>query len=322
MHVRTSRSRPGGLIGRTSEIGGGSECQDRRDERRLVVARERPAPGGHLVEHGAEREHVRPRVGLFPAELFGRHVRNRADDRALGGQVVGLRHRLARVSSPDTTGATNALREPEVEQLDARLREHHVAGLEIPVHDPFAMGGLERRSDLRTESHRLVDRQRSLRQPVGQRLAFEKLHDEVLGVPLAPHVVQRADMGMGELRHGPRLPLEPQARLRRRRDVRRQHLDRDLARKPRVVRPVDLPHPAGSDRRQDLVGAQLRRRQQDVKSNPSPGADSFSFPPTPWVRSRPRIVSRPKGGRRFAPRERERAQRAEATVTSRSRGSS
>ena len=61
---------------------------------------------------------------------------------------------------------------------------------------------------------------------------------------------------MGELRHGPRLPLEPLARLLRRRNVRGQHLDRDLAREPRVECPIDLSHPARAEWRQDFVGAE------------------------------------------------------------------
>ena len=35
-----------------------------------------------------------------------------------------------------------------------------------------------------------------------------------------------------------------------------QHLDRDLAAEPRVARAVDLAHPAGAERRDDLVGPQ------------------------------------------------------------------
>ena len=38
----------------------------------------------------------------------------------------------------------------------------------------------------------------------------------------------------------------------------RQDLDRHLAREPRVPRPVDLPHPARAERRDDLVGTEAR----------------------------------------------------------------
>ena len=61
---------------------------------------------------------------------------------------------------------------------------------------------------------RLLERQRALRQPVRERLAFEILHDEVRGAVLLAHVVQRADVRMIELRDRARLAVEPLAELR------------------------------------------------------------------------------------------------------------
>ena len=46
---------------------------------------------------------------------------------------------------------------------------------------------------------RLVDRQRPANEPVGERLALEELHDEVLDARLVADVVQRADVGVREL---------------------------------------------------------------------------------------------------------------------------
>ncbi len=53
----------------------------------------------------------------------------------------------------------------------------------------------------------------------------------------------------------------------------RQHLDRHLARQARVPRPVHLPHPACTERRQDLVGAEPRsgRESHRVAGNSMPG---------------------------------------------------
>ena len=56
--------------------------QDRGDQGGLARAREGLAAGRHLVEHGAEREDVGPRVGFFSFELLGRHVLERAEDRS------------------------------------------------------------------------------------------------------------------------------------------------------------------------------------------------------------------------------------------------
>ena len=83
--------------------------QDRRNERRLVVARERPAARGHFVKHGAEREHVRPRVGFLSPKLFGRHVRHGPDDHALGREVLDHRHRR---HCAEVAGRRGALRKP------------------------------------------------------------------------------------------------------------------------------------------------------------------------------------------------------------------
>ena len=56
--------------------------QDRRDQRGLTRARERLPPRRHLVEHRAEREDVRPRVGLLALQLLRRHVLEGPQDRA------------------------------------------------------------------------------------------------------------------------------------------------------------------------------------------------------------------------------------------------
>ena len=87
----------------------------------------------------------------------------------------------------------------------------------------------------------------------------------------------------------------------RRRHVRRQHLHRHRPLQPRVPRLVDLPHPARSDRRQDLVRTEPRSHRQTHVGRLSSAVISQEFAA--------RIVSRPKGGRRFGPRERSAARR-------------
>ena len=54
------------------------------------------------------------------------------------------------------------LREAEVEQLHAGLRQHHVGGLQVPVHDPLPMGLVQRVRDLDPVPQRLLQRQRTL----------------------------------------------------------------------------------------------------------------------------------------------------------------
>ena len=89
-----------------------------------------------------------------------------------------------------------------------------------------------------------------------ERLAFEILHDEVLDAILISHVVERADVGMRELRDRLGLPLETLPKIPAPGESVRQHLDRDDPLEPRVPRPIDLSHPARAEGREDLVGAE------------------------------------------------------------------
>ena len=128
--------------------------------------------------------------------------------------------------------------------------------------DPLPVRLVQSVGDLHAVPQRLFERQRPLREPIQQRLALEILHDEVFGVALAPHVVERADVRMRELRDRLRLALEPLPDFRRRRHVLRQHLHRDRPLQPRVPRLVDLAHPARAQRRKDLVRTELRSRDE------------------------------------------------------------
>jgi hypothetical protein len=60
-----------------------------------------------------------------------------------------------------------------------------------------------------------------------------------------PRVVERGGRA--------RLPLETSQALRVLRHVLRKHLDRHVSPELRVLRPVDLSHPARTERREDLV---------------------------------------------------------------------
>ena len=52
-----------------------------------ILAQERLAAGGHLVEHGAERKDIGARVELFPARLLRRHIDGSAGNDVGGGEV-------------------------------------------------------------------------------------------------------------------------------------------------------------------------------------------------------------------------------------------
>ena len=163
---------------------------------------------------------------------------------------------VGRAVDADRRGRLESLRQSEVEQLHARLRQHHVAGLQIAVDDALPVRLVESVGDLDAEAERLIERQRALRQPVRERLALEILHDEILDFALASDVVQRADVRMREGGDRLRLAFEPLARLGRRGQPARQHLDGDGPVEPGVERLVDLAHSSGADQAEDPIPAE------------------------------------------------------------------
>ncbi len=122
------------------------------------------------------------------------------------------------------------------------------------MRDPLTVRLVERVGNLDRVLERVIEREWSLRQSLGQRLAVEVLHhQEVHRLPgagrrvLAPDVVQRADVWMIQCGDGARLTLEALARLGVVGEARGQDLDRHRAIESRVARFVDLAHPARAD---------------------------------------------------------------------------
>ena len=126
--------------------------------------------------------------------------------------------------------------------------------------DARAMRRVEGRRDLDRDLERLLERQRALCEPVRQRLAVEVLHDEIRRAGLFADVVQRADVGMIELRDRAGFAVEPLAELRIGGERLREDLDGDRAIEPRVARLVDLAHPAGAEGGENFVRAEARAR--------------------------------------------------------------
>ena len=71
-----------------------------------------------------------------------------------------------------------------------------------------------------------------------------------------------ADVRMTERSERLRLALEPLLQIGIGRNVPGKDLDGDRAIQAGISRPVDLPHPAGTERRGDLIGAEPRARGQ------------------------------------------------------------
>ena len=119
----------------------------------------------------------------------------------------------------------------------------------------LAMRLVQRVGDLDRVAQQLIERDRAPFQPRGERLALEVLHHQIVDAFLMANVVQRADVGVVEAGDGAGLALETLAQVGAAGDFRRQDLDGDGAIQPSVPATVDLAHPTGADRGEDLVRA-------------------------------------------------------------------
>ncbi|OFW16004.1 MAG: hypothetical protein A3F69_02945 [Acidobacteria bacterium RIFCSPLOWO2_12_FULL_66_10] len=120
------------------------------------------------------------------------------------------------------------------------------------------MRGVDRHGGLHRVSQRFVDRERTAEQPCRKRFSLEVLHDEEVDTGVVTDVVERTDVGVMKGRDDAGFAFEPRSGVGPIESGRRQDLQRDEPIEPRVARPVDLTHPAGSDRRQHLVGTEAR----------------------------------------------------------------
>jgi len=86
-----------------------------------------------------------------------------------------------------------------------------------------------------------------------QRFPVKQFHDEKRRALILPDVVERADMGVRELRERACFAIEALTKLRIGGEPGLQHLDGDGAIEPRVAGLVDLAHAARAQRGQDFV---------------------------------------------------------------------
>ena len=136
------------------------------------------------------------------------------------------------------------------------LGQEDVRRLQVPVHDVLLVRRRQPPRDLHRDRQHLRDRERAALDPLLERFPFEQLLDQVRHALERADVVDVEDVGMGERRGRLRLALEPPKALGVLGELRRQHLDRDVAAEAGVARPVHLAHAARADRGDDLIGAE------------------------------------------------------------------
>jgi hypothetical protein len=110
------------------------------------------------------------------------------------------------------------------------------------------MRGAKPAADLHAPLDTLADGQRSLLQPLAERLALDQLEDDVRKSVLGAEVVVGEDVRVVESGHRSGLLLEAAKTVGIARAVRGQDVERDVAAQPRVARAVDPAHsPAPRD---------------------------------------------------------------------------
>ena len=129
------------------------------------------------------------------------------------------------------------------------LVDQHVLRLDVAVDDVARVRGAERARDLDRVGHRLGDREPSVApDPLLQRLALDVLeHDVRPAAVVLAGIDHPDDVGMGELRHRPRLAAEALELIGVARHLAVHQLDRDLALERLVERAVDGRHAPGPD---------------------------------------------------------------------------
>lgn len=143
LHLHADLDERAQLVRQTGEVGALAQQHEHGLDR--VRAVEGRVPGGREDQHGAEREDI---AGAGDAAgvlgLLRGHVG--------GGADGDVRHRQ--------TGVRDAGRDAEVDHPGAVLDHEHIGRLEIAVHQPCAVDGLEGLGDARGEPAHGLRRQR------------------------------------------------------------------------------------------------------------------------------------------------------------------
>jgi hypothetical protein len=136
------------------------------------------------------------------------------------------------------------------------------------VDDTVSVRLVEGVCDLDGVAEALVQRQRTLLQPLVERLALEVLEHEVVEAVLMSDVVEPADVGVVEVGDGPGFALEALAQVGVPGQVFGEDLDCDRAVEAGVFRAVHLAPAPRAERGQHLVRPELRAARQRHAGDP------------------------------------------------------
>ena len=123
------------------------------------------------------------------------------------------------------------------------------------MNDATAVGFVEAIGDLRAELQDLVERQGTFFEALGEGLAFDAFHDEIVDAVLMADVVEHANVGMIEAGNGFGFAFETLLLHGIGRKMRGKNLDGDSAVEAGVARAIDFSHAASAEWREDFVRA-------------------------------------------------------------------
>jgi hypothetical protein len=134
------------------------------------------------------------------------------------------------------------------------------------VNDPGFVRGREPLGNLLRDLDHPLQSEAAVVHLRAERLSFDQLGDEVLGVAVRADVVDRQDVGMIEGAGRDRFLREATLPIGIEGGVVVEDFDRDEALQARVSRAIDLAHPARAQRAHDLIRPESREefRHQSI----------------------------------------------------------
>ncbi len=105
---------------------------------------------------------------------------------------------------------SSAFARPKSSTFTTPIRaQFDVGGLQVAVDDALLVRGFEGFGDLFGDGERLIDRNRTLRDAVGERRPLDQFHDEGMDTAGLLEAVDGGDVGVVQGREGLGFPLEP-----------------------------------------------------------------------------------------------------------------
>ena len=135
----------------------------------------------------------------------------------------------------------------------AAIGNEDVRGLDVPVHNPLGVCGVQRIDNLGSQLQQLFGGERLAADSVLERLSLQQLHgDEVLAVRFV-NLMNSADVRMIERRGGKRFSLKAFTSSGIILHIGRQELQRDMAMQLEVFGFVHHTHPAATELRENAI---------------------------------------------------------------------